>query len=275
MAENQSSTQLSSPAIPLTKLPRRSRGGRGYQVKGLLHAKRFTMELRNCDVCGKALPTPRPNPKRTCDECLSDPVRLESMRKEDNKRERDRAAAKRAATAPQPAVIRDCQHRQEKDGPICGAKFEAKPRIDKNGVNRGVHAEQIYCAKHQEPKAVARRKWLNHNVENYRRLQRDYRHRNLPKVRKYQREAAKAMRGHAATGRLLEKLRGKRVPATWKRIMTHLVLDPSLDKRNAQLLAGTSLTPRTMTRIGAQLHEWFPSWVGFGGKEPTARKLRN
>jgi hypothetical protein len=128
------------------------------------------------------------------------------MRKEDNKRERDRAAAKRGA--PPASQIRECQHRQEQDGPICGVKFEAKPRIDHNGFNRGVSAEQVYCPKHQEPKAVARRRWLNRNRENYKRLQRAYRHRNLEKVRKYQRDAVRAKRA-----RMAEILAGR--PEDW------------------------------------------------------------
>ena len=258
MAGNQPST---SPALTSA----RRRGGRGYQVKGLLHAKRFTTEPGNCRVCGESLPTPRVNSRRTCDGCLSDPARLERTREEENRRERERYAAGRAG-APRATVIRECQHRQEKDGPICGIKFEAKPRIGKNGVSRGVSAEQVYCAEHQKPNAVARRKWLNHNVENYRRLQRDYRHRNLSKVRKYQREAAKENRRRASVGKILEKLKDKKVPLSWKLIVPLLLLDPSLTKRKVQELAGTHLTPRQMTRIGDRLLEWLPSWRGFGGK---------
>lgn len=124
------------------------------------------------------------------------------MRQEENKRARDRESTKRAndrASRPEPMpIIRECQHKQEQDGPICGIKFEAKPRIDKKSVDRGVSAKQAYCPKHQEPTAVARRRWLNRNVENYKKLQRDYRHRNLTTVREKQRSAAKAKRATVA-----------------------------------------------------------------------------
>jgi hypothetical protein len=103
-----------------------------------------------------------------------------------------------AASQPKAAVVRECQHRQQEDGPICGTKFEATPRIGKNGVNHGVSPEQIYCLEHQKPKAVARRRWLNRNVENYKRLQRNYRHRNLKMVRNKQQIAAKAKRARVA-----------------------------------------------------------------------------
>jgi len=187
-------TQQSPPAIRL------SRGGRGYQVKGLLHSVRSTMKPGNCNLCTKALPVPRHTATRVCDECKNDPVRLEQIRQKSNKAERDRVAAGRAPRAP---VIRECQHRQQgKDGPICGLKFEAKPRIGKDGVNHGVSPEQVYCPEHQKPKAVARRRWLNRNVKNYRRLMRAYRHRNLPKVKKYQREYTKKIRALAAKARL-------------------------------------------------------------------------
>jgi len=166
-----------------------------YQLKRLLHAPRVTNEPRDCDVCRKPLPTPRANSKRTCDACLSDPVRREQQRQKYNKRERDRYVSKRQPIVP---VMRVCQHREEKDGPICGVKFEAKRRIDKDGADRGVHPHQLYCPKHQTHKAVAHRRWINRNVENRRKLALAYRHRNLVAVRARQRAAAKAKRARVA-----------------------------------------------------------------------------
>jgi hypothetical protein len=168
-----------------------------YQLKGRLHAKRFTTKPGNCRVCSSPLPTPRPTANMVCDACKNDPVRLESQRKRENKKERARYEAKRAAERKRVAV-RKCQHRQEKDGEICGIEFEAEPRIGSDGANRGVHSWQNYCPDHRKPKAAARRRWLNRNVENYKRLQRNYRNRNLEKVRAKQRAAAKAKRTRVA-----------------------------------------------------------------------------
>jgi len=190
----------------ITPQPRHEEAMRNYQPKGLLHAPRFTTKPRDCNVCRKPLPIPHPTSKRTCDACLSDPVRREQQRQKENKRERDRYVSKRQPIVP---VMRTCQHREEKNGPVCGIKFEAKPRIDGKGLNRGVHADQVYCPKHQTPKAVARRRWLNRNVENYKRLQRAYRHRNLAKVRMKQRDRARRQRDELAA------LRAKKQPADW------------------------------------------------------------
>ena len=117
------------------------------------------------------------------------------MRQAKNQAERNRAAAKRAA---RPKVIRICQYREKKDGPICGIKFEAKPRIGKNGADYGVHPNQRYCPKHATPAARAHGRWLNRNVERYKAYAIDYRDRNLVSVRKKQRIAAKAKRDRVA-----------------------------------------------------------------------------
>jgi hypothetical protein len=172
-----------------------------YQPKGRLHAKRFTKKPGNCRVCNRRLPKRRPNSKRICNRCLSDPDRLESQRKRKNEKEQERCAAKHAAE-PKTVVVRKCQH---KDGEICGIEFEAKPRIGGDGINHGVSPEQKYCPKHQTPKAVARRRWLNRNVENSKRLQREHRKRHLPEIRKKQKERAQKLRDELKTLRIDKK----------------------------------------------------------------------
>jgi hypothetical protein len=194
-----------------------SKGGRNYQSKGLLHAPRFTTKPRDCNVCGKPLPTPRPTSKRTCDVCLEDPARLAAQRNRENKRERDLAAERRAAN-PIVGVMRTCKHREghrnpetrnweplgslELD-PICGVEFEAKPRVDKNNFNRGVHPAAQYCPEHRKPEAVAHRQLLSiiGNAKRHKRhnaSQVAHRNRNLTTIQKKQRAAAKAKRDRLA-----------------------------------------------------------------------------
>jgi hypothetical protein len=169
-----------------------------YRVKGRLHAKRFTTKPGNCRVCDGALPTPRPNSKRICDRCESDPAYLKSKREKENERERMRDRAKRASQQKPTSVVRICKHRDQKAGEICGIEFEARPRIGKNGHNRGVSPLQKYCPKHRTPKAIARRRWLNRDPKKYKVYARNYRHRNLKAVRARQRAAAKEKRARVA-----------------------------------------------------------------------------
>lgn len=91
----------------------------------------------------------------------------------------------------------------------------------------------------------------------------------LPKYR----AKGKTLRDRAAVGRVLEKLKNKKVPASWRAIVPLILLDPKITKRKAQAIAGTKLTPRQMTRIGKQLRVWLPSWPGWGGKSPSVREI--
>src|SRR5579859_751546 len=164
---------------------------RRFTPKGLKYAPKFTMRPGKCPHCGADLPTPRPNRQTNCDNCLGWFDR-EKAKETSKQYELIRGPLRRRGS--DPAEPRTCQHRDTKDGPICGVVFVPKPRIGADGENRGVHADQVYCPKHQKPKAVARRRWLNRDVDKYRAGQRRFRAKHLTTVRAKQRRAAKAKR---------------------------------------------------------------------------------
>ena len=169
---------------------------RRFTAKGLKRAPKFTMNPGKCRACGIELPVPRPNRQVNCAEHAGRAGYRARNLERIRAYERERQVRRRRG--PAPFETRLCQHREEKDGPICGVEFIAQPRIDSKGINRGVHAKQLYCPQHRTPKAVARRRWLNRNVENCKRLQRNHRRRNLEEIRAKQRAAAKSKRARMA-----------------------------------------------------------------------------
>lgn len=237
-----------------------------YQPKGLLHSKRFTTNPRDCGFCGKPLPIPHPTSQRMHDECRHDPARLEAQRQNNRKRERIRDREQRAARAAAPPVMRICKHPLEKnDGPtekpttkirgvvylVCGVAFEAKPRIDANGVNRGVHADQQYCEKHQTPKAVSHRQVLHRDPRKESERAKAYRKTpRADKLRERQRLRAEEIR------RLAKK--AKRPADWWDRPLLRRIIGGELLSRDGYM-SNEELGQR-LDKAGELKCNYAPEW---------------
>jgi hypothetical protein len=212
-----------------------------------------------CEVCQKLAAKKRSAAHRASE----DPERL--RKRHGDQRRRKAAAAGRPYR--EMTAMRACQYRDRagKRGVGCLGEF-----MPASGI-------QIYCdncwklARNDRQRVAALA--LYHADSKQRQGPGRARHeKRLQRGRKSAAAYHARQRERAAQGKILLELKSK--PVSWRLIVPLLLLDPSLTKARVQELAGkeAALTPRQMTRLRAQLREWYPQWPGFGAKTSGGAK---
>lgn len=191
-----------------------------------------------------------------------DPEKLRN-RNRDQRRKAAEAAGRRYREM---GAMRLCAYRDREGAPGKGCLGEFLP---KSGIQ--IHCENCRRLarndRNRVNKLAAYRADKAANGERY--------EQHLKRGRKSSANFHSRQRKQAAVGRIFEELKSR--PVSWRLIVPLVVLDPSLTRAGIRKLVGTEgdLTPRQMTRLGAKIREWLPSWPGFGAKLQRPKKHRN